>query len=419
MRVIIERCCGLDVHQETVVACLLIGAPGDRPTKEVRTFRTVTRDLEALRDWLAAAGVTHVGMESTGVYWRPVYAVLEGHFDLIVGNARHIRNVPGRKTDVKDAEWIADLVRHGLIAKSFVPPRPLREMRELLRYRRKLIESQAAERNRLLKLLETANIKLASIMSDVFGVSGRAMLRALIEGQASVEAMADLAKGQLRRKRSDLILALEGRMEEHHRFLLTTQLRRLETIEQDIAALDLRINERLEPYRAPHALLMQIPGVDWLVAAVLIAEIGVDMSVFVSVYHLSAWAGVCPGSHESAGRQKSGRARKGNVHLRTMLVGAAISAAKTRGSYLKDKFHRLKARRGAMRAALAIAHKILVSAYHMLAKGLAYHDLGEAYLDQIGQSRTVANLKRRLERLGYHVTLEPHDSGRMTRPVHP
>jgi len=406
MRVIVERCCGLDVHQETVVACLLIGAPGDRPTKETRTFRTVTRDLEALRDWLAAAGVTHVGMESTGVYWRPVYAVLEGHFDLIVGNARHIRNVPGRKTDVKDAEWIADLVRHGLIAKSFVPPRPLREMRELLRYRRKLTESQAAERNRLLKLLETANIKLASIMSDVFGVSGRAMLRALIDGQASVEAMADLARGQLRRKRSDLILALEGRMEEHHRFLLATQLRRLEAIEQDIAALDLRINERLEPYRMPHALLTQIPGVDWLVAAVIIAEVGVDMSVFLSVYHLSAWAGVCPGSHESAGRQKSGRARKGNVHLRTMLVGAAISAARKRGSYLKDKFHRLKARRGAMRAALAIAHKILVSAYHMLAKGLAYHDLGEAYLDQIGQSRTVANLKRRLERLGYHVTLE-------------
>ena len=194
-------------------------------------------------------------------------------------------------------------------------------------------------------------------------------------------------------------------MEEHHRFLLATQLRRLEAIEQDIAALDLRINERLEPYRAPHTLLIQIPGVDWLVAAVIIAEIGVDMGVFLSVYHLSAWAGVCPGSHESAGRRNSGRARKGNVHLRTMLVGAAISAARTKGSYLKDKFHRLKARRGAMRAALAIAHKILVSAYHMLAKGLPYRDLGEAYLDQIGQSRTVANLKRRLERLGYHVTL--------------
>jgi len=403
MQALIERCCGLDVHQETVVACLMVGAPGVRPSKEVRTFRTVTRDLEALRDWLAAEGVTHVGMESTGVYWRPVYAVLEGHFDLIVGNARHIRNVPGRKTDVKDAEWIADLVRHGLIAKSFVPPRPLRELRDL----RKLVESQTAERNRLLKLLETANIKLASVMSDVFGVSGRAMLKALIEGQASAEAMADLAKGQLRRKRADLVLALEGRMEEHHQFLLATQLRRLEAIEHDVAALDVRIVERLELYRAPHALLMQIPGVDWLVAAVIIAEIGVDMSVFLSVYHLSAWAGVCPGNHESAGRQRSGRARKGNVHLRTILVGAAVSAGRTKGSYLRDKFHRLKARRGPLRAALAIAHKILVAAYHMLAKGVGYRELGEAYLDQIGQTRTVANLKRRIERLGYHVTLQP------------
>jgi transposase len=405
MQAIIERCCGLDVHQETVVACLLIGAPGAQPTKEVRTFRTVTRDLEALRDWLREAGVTHVGMESTGVYWRPVYAVLEGHFELIVGNARHIRNVPGRKTDVKDSEWIADLVRHGLIAKSFVPPRPLRDLRDLLRYRRKLVESQAAERNRLLKLLETANIKLASVASDVFGVSGRAMLRALIAGETSAEAMADLAKGQLRRKRADLILALDGRLEEHHRFLLTMQLRRLEAIESDIAALDLRIGERLEPYSAPHALLMQIPGVDWVVAAVLIAEIGVDMSVFLSVYHLSAWAGVCPGNHESAGRQRSCR---GNIHLRTILVGAAISASRTKGSYLKDKFHRLKARRGGLRAALAIAHKILVSAYHMLAKNLPYRDLGEAYLDQISQTRTVANLKRRLERLGYRVILEPN-----------
>ena len=215
MEAIIERCCGLDVHQETVVACVLIGAAGQRPRKEVRTFRTMTRDLEALREWLQDLGVTQVGMESTGVYWRPVYAVLEGHFDLIVGNARHIRNVPGRKTDVKDAEWIADLVRHGLIAKSFVPPAPQRELRELLRYRRKLVESQAAERNRLLKLLETANIKLASVASDVFGVSGRAMLKALIEGSSSAEAMADLARGQLRRKRDDLVLALEGRMEEH------------------------------------------------------------------------------------------------------------------------------------------------------------------------------------------------------------
>ena len=332
--------------------------------------------------------------------------MLEGSFELIVGNARHIRNVPGRKTDVTDAEWIADLVRHGLIAKSFVPPPPLRELRDLLRSRRKLVESQAAERNRLLKLLETATIKLASVLSDVFGVSGRAMLKALIEGTASAQAMADLAKGQRRRKRADLVLALEGRVEEHHRFLLGLPLRRLEAADEEIAALDARIDEKLEPYRAPHTLLMQIPGVDRLVAAVLIAEIGIDMSVFLSVYHLASWAGVCPGNHESAGNQKSGRARNGNVPLRTMLVGAAISASRAKGSSLKDKFYRLKARRGSMRAALAIAHKILVAAYHMLAKGVGYREIGEAYLDQISQTRTVANLKRRLERLGFHVTLQ-------------
>jgi transposase len=315
MQVIIERCAGLDVHQETVVACVLAGTPRLRPSKEIRTFRTMTRDLEALRDWLMAAGVTHVGMETTGVYWRPVYAVLEGHFDLIVGNARHIRNVPGRKTDVKDSEW---------------PPKPLRELRELLRYRRKLVESQAAERNRLLKLLE----------------------------------MAALARGRLRRKHADLVLALDGKIEDYHRFLLTMQLCRPDVAELDITALDRRIDEKLEPYRTQHTLLMQIPGVEWLVAAVLIAQIGIDMSQFLSVFHLAAWAGVCPRSYESAGKQKSGRARKGNVHLRAILVGAAISASRTKGSYLKDKFHRLKARRGALRTALAIAHKILVAAYH-------------------------------------------------------
>ena len=407
MKRMIKRCAGLDVHQATVVACVLIHEGRKSPRSEVRSFGTMTHELQALRDWLAAERVTHVGMESTGVYWRPVYAVLEGHFELIVGNARHMRNVPGRKTDVKDAEWIAELVCCGLVRPSFVPPKPLRELRELLRYRRKLVEAQAAERNRLQKLLETANIKLASVASDVFGVSGRAMLKALIAGGASAEEMADLARGQLRRKRADLVLALDGRIEEHHRFLLSLQVRRLEAAEQDIAALDERLAAKLQPYGEQHALLMQIPGVDWLVAAVLIAEIGTDMGVFNSASHLAAWAGVCPGNHESAGRQKSGRARKGNVHLRTMLVGAAISASRTKGSYLKDKFHRLKARRGVMRAALAIAHKILVAAYHMLAKGLAYRELGDVYLDQIAQTRIVANLKRRLERLGYRVSLEP------------
>jgi transposase len=407
MRIIVERGCGLDVHQETVVACVLRGLAGDRPTREVRTFATHTRALEELREWLIGLGVTHVGMESTGVYWRPVYAVLEGHFDLIVGNARHIRNVPGRKTDVKDAEWIADLVRHGLIAKSFVPPKPLRELRELMRYRRKLVESQAAERNRLLKLLETANIKLASVASDVFGVSGMAMLKALIAGATSAEAMADLARGQLRRKHAALVLALDGHIEEHHRFLLGLQLGRIETIAPDIAELDRRATERVQPYAVELALLVQIPGVDWVAAVAILAEIGTDMSVFLSAFHLAAWAGVCPGNHESAGKQRSGRTRKGNVHLKTILVGAAISASRKKGSYLKDKYYRLKARRGALRAALAIAHKILIAIYHMLSKGVGYQDLGEAYLDRVRQTRTVATLKHRLERLGFQVTLEP------------
>jgi transposase len=407
MERMIERCAGLDVHQATVVACVLINERGKRPRKELRTFGTMTHELEALRDWLAAERATHVGMESTGVYWRPVHAVLEDEFEVIVGNARHIRNVPGRKTDVKDAEWIAELVCCGLIRPSFVPPKPLRELRELLRYRRKLTEAQAAERNRLQKQLEIANIKLGSVATDVFGVSGRAIVRALIDNTTSPPEMADLARGRLRSKRDQLTHALKGRLDDTQRFLLSMQLRRVEDIEQLIEMLDQRIAEKLAPYQAEMALLMQIPGVDWVVAAVLIAELGVDMSVFVSVHHLAAWAGLCPGSHESAGKRRSTAARKGNVHLRTMLVGAARPAARTKGSYFKDKYYRLKARRGSMRAAVAIAHKILVAAYHMLARRVDYRDLGEAYLDQIDQTRTAANLKRRLERLGYVVSISP------------
>jgi transposase len=407
MQVTVTRCAGLDVHQATVVACVMIHGRRKKPSKEVRTFGTMTHELEALRDWLKTEGVTHVGMESTGVYWRPVHAVLEDHFTLIVGNARHIRNVPGRKTDVKDAEWIATLVGHGLIQPGFVPPKPLRELRELLRCRRKLVEGQNTERNRLQKSLETAGIKLGSVATDVLGVSGRAILRALIDGTASPEEMAELARGRLRSKRTELALALRGRVEAYHRFLLTMQLNHVESMERELEQLDQYIAEKWAPYDTEMALLKQIPGVDWVVAAVLVAEIGVDMSVFVSAHHLAAWAGVCPGSHESAGKRKSVRARKGNTHLRTILVGAAMSASRTRGSYLKDKYHRLKARRGAMRAALAIAHKILVVAYHMLESGVRYRELGEAYLDQVDQTRTAANLRRRLERLGYAVTLTP------------
>jgi transposase len=345
-------------------------------------------------------------MESTGIYWRPVYAILEGEFELIVGNAQHMKNVPGRKTDVKDSEWIADLVRHGLIKKSFVPPKPIRELRDLLRYRTKLVQSRSSERNRLSKLLETANIKLSSVATDIFGVSGMAMLKALAQGNVTPEQMADLARGVLRKKIPELQLALDGRVEEHHRFLLNIQIERLERMDADVACLDKRIEEKLEPYRDLHRLLIEIPGVDWVVAAVIIAELGVDMSVFVSTYHLASWAGVCPGNNESAGKRKTGRTRKGNVHLRTMLVQAAIAGSRNKGTYLRDKFYRLKARRGGKRAALAIAHKILVATYHILSTGVAYKDLGDVYLDQLSERRVTNNLVRRLERLGYDVKLE-------------
>jgi transposase len=406
MEAIVERCCGLDVHQATVVACLLVGQADEKPRKEVKTFATVTRELEALRDWLRSAGCTHVGMESTGVYWKPVYAILEGHFDLIVGNARYIKNVPGRKTDVKDAEWIADLVRHGLIRKSFVPAAPIRELRDLVRYRTKVVQSRTAERQRLLNLLETANVKLASIASDVFGVSGMLMVKGLLEGRMTAAEMAELARGKLRKKIPDLALALEGRMEEHHRLLLGLQIRRLEDIDGTLAELEQRIEQKLAPYRTEHALLSEIPGVDHVVAAVLIAELGVDMSVFPDPWHLSSWAGVCPGNHESAGKRRSGRTCKGNPHLRAVLVQAALAGAQTHGTYLRDKYYRLKARRGAKRAALAIAHKILVAAYHILSRHAHYRELGDAYLDQLSEKRVVNNLVRRLERLGYAVNIE-------------
>lgn len=407
MEAIVERCCGLDVHQATIVACLLVGEADKKPRKEVRTFGTMTSDLRRMREWLQAAGCTHVGMESTGIYWMPVYAVLEGHLELVVGNASHIKQVPGRKTDVKDSEWIADLVRHGLIRRSFVPPKPLRELRDLLRYRRKLVESQSAERNRLLKLLETANIKLASVASDVFGVSGRRMLRALLDGNLKPEEMAQLAKGALRKKMDALCAALEGRVEDHHRFLLAMQLDRLDQVEAAISKLDTRIDEKLIPYQQHRSRLMQIPGVDRIGAAVIIAELGVDMSVFPTVRHAAAWAGVCPGNNESAGKRKGQPGRKGNVHLTTALVQAAVCASRKKGSYLKEKYWRLKARRGPKRAALAIAHKILVAAFHMLRDQLDYEDLGAMYLDRISVTVVKSSLVKRLERLGYRVNLEP------------
>jgi transposase len=405
MEAIVERCCGLDVHQATVVACLLTGRGDEKPRKQVRSFSAVTKGLLELSEWLHAEGCTHVAMESTGVYWKPVYAILEDSFDLTVGNARHIRNVPGRKTDVKDSEWIADLLRHGLIAKSFVPPQPIRMLRDLVRYRRKLVQSRASERNRLLKLLETCGIKLSSYASNVFGVSGMAMLHALVQDDATPAQMAQLARGRMRDKIPELELALEGRLEDAHRFLLKLQMERLSQVDVDVGTLDARIAQQLAPHQELVERVKTVPGVDRVNAASIVAEIGIDMSVFRSEQAISSWAGVCPGNHESAGKRQRGTKRLGNVHLTTALVEAAQAAIRKKDSYYRDKFHRLKARRGYKRALVAIAHKILIAIYNMLRTATDFRELGAAYLDRSEPRRAAKSLVKRLESLGYDVQI--------------
>ncbi len=407
MDALIERVAGLDVHQGSVVACIILGPAGRRPIKEVRSFGTMRQDLAALRAWLLENGVTHVGMEGTGVYWQPVHAALENDFTVIVGNASHMRNVPGRKTDVKDAEWIADLVRHGLVRASFVPPPAIRVLRELVRHRKALVGTMAAERNRTLKLLESAGIKLAGVMSSVFGVSGMLMLRALAEGSAAPAAVADLAKRRLRSKIDRLALALDGPLAEHQRLLLRMHIRRLEEIGRDLAEVEAAIAAAMRPFAAQQALLVTIPGVDALTAAAIVAEIGVDMTVFGTAQRLAAWAGLCPANHESAGKQKRRGTRKGNSYLKATLVTAAVCGARTKGTYLRDKFHRLRARMGTKKAAVAVAHKILVAAFHMLQRAVAFADLGADYLDRVDKHRIAKRLVRRLDALGYAVMLRP------------
>lgn len=402
----LPRVCGLDVHKDSVVACALIQS-GSKVNKVLRSFGTFSVHLQELVAWLRELEVTHVTLESTGPYWLPVYAVLEtaAELTLIVGNASHIKNVPGRKTDCNDAQWLATLARMGLIRPSFVPPPPLRAVRDLDRAQRTLIQSRATERNRVLKLLEMTGIKLDSVASDVFGASGLAMLRALAQGATDLEQLAQLAKGTLRAKLPQLRLALDGRLLDHHRLLLSVHLGTLDHFDQQIATLQARIDSLLAPYQAQYQLLQSIPGIGPRVATTLIAELGVTMSVFPSAGHAAAWAGLCPANKLSAGKNLGQRVRKGNPHLRTALVEAAWSARNKKGSYLKDKFRRLASRRGRKRAAVAIAHKLLVCAYHVLRTGHPYQDLGEHYLDQLDERRVAKNLVRRLQRLGYDVTV--------------
>ncbi|TWA84525.1 transposase [Azospirillum brasilense] len=411
MQMIVERGCALDVHLSSVVACALVGPADQPPQRHERVFGTTYRELEALRGWLKELAVTHVAMESTGVYWKPVYAVLECDFTLLVGNAQHLKQVPGRKTDRKDAAWLAELLHHGLIRPSFVPPPEIRELRDLVHYRRSLVAAQTSERNRTLKLLEGAGLKLASVVSNVFGVSGMAMLKALTTGDATPETIAALAQGRLRRKRELLTAAAEQRLGEPQRSMLGVQLRRLAAVEADIADVESRITERMERFRVQPRLLTTIPGVNELTAATIIAEIGIDMTSFGSASRLAAWAGVCPGSSESAGKKKTVATRKGNPQLKAVLVNAALSAARVGGSYFKDKYHRLKVRRGAKRAAVAIAHKLLVVAFHLLSTGEPFRELGEGFLDQQARHRTTRRLIRRLNQLGYEVQIARRAEG--------
>ncbi|MGC4047617.1 MAG: IS110 family transposase [Armatimonas sp.] len=404
MNVVYARCCGLDVHKKSVTACLLIAQPGQAATRAIRTFSTMPADLVALRQWLVEEQVEQVAMESTGVYWKPVWNLLESHLELLLVNPAHMKAVPGRKTDVKDAEWIAELLQHGLLHGSFVPSRPDRELRELTRYRSSLVQMRSAESNRLHKGLEGANIKLGSVVSDVLGVSSRAMLAALIAGAADPAEVADLAQGQLRKKRAALQQALPGALTEHQRFLLTQQLTVIDTLTEQIETVSQEIAQRLTPFDQTLANLDTIPGVGIWTAQVIVAEIGLDMSRFPTAGHLSSWAGMAPGHDESAGKQRSGKTRKGSPWLRVALTEAAYAAGRSTNTYLSQTYHRLIARRGKKKAAVAVGRIILELCYQVIQTGQPYDDQRWRRPDPVSPE---LKLIRQLEKLGHRVTLDP------------
>ncbi len=407
MDVVFRCCAGLDVHSKTVVCCRRIIGPDGKLEKQVRTFGTTTRELLTLAQWLAEASVTHVAMESTGVFWKPVWNILEGQFEILLVNARHIKQVPGRKTDVKDCEWIAQLLQCGLLRASFVPPAAIRELRDLTRHRAKLADQHTAVANRIHKALEDANIKLGTVASDILGVSGRAMLKAIVAGEDRPEILADLARKRLRSKIPALQAALHGRITEHHRFLLETLLEQLRFLETQITRLNQRIAEKTRSFEEALARLDTIPGIARCTAENLLAEIGPDMAVFPSAAHLASWAAICPGNDESAGKRRTGKTAKGNRWLRRALTEAAWAASHTKNTYLSAQYRRLAARRGKKRAIVAVAHTILVSAYHLLAHVRPYNELGPDYFDRLDPQRLTRHLVHRLEQLGHKVVLEP------------
>ena len=407
MEVLYQRCCGLDVHKETVVACLRVVSGGE-VVREVRTFETTTASLMALSEWLAENGCTHVAMEATGVYWKPVWHILDdGDFQLILANAAHVKNVPGRKTDVNDATWLADLLAHGLIRASFVPDTQTQELRTLLRTRKQLVREKSSHILRVQKTLEDANIKLDSVITDIIGMSGRAMIEALIAGESNPAKLARLANYRLRASQEKLREALRGRVTKHHRFLLRLHLNQIDALDASIATIDQQVEAGIAPFRVAVELVTSIPGVSDLGAQVIVSEIGTDMSRFPSDGHLISWAGICPRNDETAGKRRSNRLRKGAPWLKTTLVQCAWAAVRKKDSYLNAQFFRIKARRGPKKAIMAVAASILTAIYHMLKDGTLYQDLGSNHFQSRSKGQQTKRLVKRLADLGYDVALTP------------
>jgi transposase len=414
MQIIIRNCAGGDVHKKVIVVCHRWLDAHDQVHTETRRFSTMTADLERLRDWLLQAGCTDIALESTGVYWQPVFNILEGHVRVWLVNAQHVKQVPGRKTDTNDAAWLAQLLQHGLLKASFIPERDQRELRDLVRYRQSTVQDRTRVVNRIQKVLEDANLKLAAVATDVQGVSAQTILRALLAGQEDPQALAELARGKLRAKQAELERALTGRFRAHHRFLLAELLAHLDFLDDKIATLEAHIEEVMAQLPAPFqdaaARLDTIPGIDRHLAVLIVAEVGVEMARFPSEKHLTAWAGLAPGQNETGGKQRASRTRKGNRYLRWGLVQAAHGAARKKGSALQAMYYRLVARRGKARAAVAVGRKLLAIAYHLLRRGTTYQELGEAYFDRRDPERTTKRLVQRLEALGYTVSLTAREA---------
>ena len=436
MEITYTHAAGLDIHKKTVVACIFIPGPKGKPVKETRTFSTMTQDLLTLADWLTSKGITHVAMESTGEFWKPVYNLLEGNFTVLVVNAQHIKTVPGRKTDVKDAEWIADLLRHGLLKGSFIPPLPQRDLRDLTRQRTNLVQDRARVVNQLQKVLEWANLKLSSVVSDIMGVSARAMLVAIVGGEADQGVLAALGEGRLRAKPAELERALTGHVRDHHRFLLAKQLGHIDFLEEQIADFDRQIalvidaatpppvppaagsaaDQQPAPPDAPGAtmawdeaveMLDTAPGIGRRVAEMIIAEVGTDMDRFPSEAHLASWAKVSPGNHESGGKRYSGKTGKGSRWLRSALIQAAWAAVKVKDAHLAAVYRRLAVRRGKQKAIMAVAHRLLVAIYHMLKHHEPYREIGARPQSESAKRKVAERMQRRIEQLGFKVNLEP------------